>query len=95
MVVLRIPFLQVFVYYLFQAIRLVAMTLVSTVSTPGHRDDGIHFLSFVLNDLVVLMEYFMGESEFECIDCRHRVSIIIISVKIANFTCSFGGLETC
>ena len=89
---LHIPFLQAFVHYLFQAIRLVAMTLVSAVSTPGHRDDGIHFLSFVLNDLVVLMEYFMGESEFEWTDCRHCVSII--SVKSANFTCSFGGLET-
>ena len=55
-------FLQVFVHYLFQAVRVVAITLVSAVSTPGHRDDGIHFLSFLLNDLVVLLEYFMAES---------------------------------
>ena len=54
--------LQVFVHYLFQAVRVVAITLVSAVSTPGHRDDGIHFLSFLLNDLVVLLEYFMAES---------------------------------
>ena len=58
-----IHFLQVFVHYLFQAIHLVAVTLMSAVSTPGHRDNGIHLLSFVLNDLVLLMDYFTGESE--------------------------------
>ena len=67
--------LQVFVHYLFQALRVVAMTLVSAVSTPGHRDDGIYFLSFLLNDLIVLLEYFMGESEFKVIDRRQCLSI--------------------
>lgn len=67
--------LQVFVHYLFQAIHLVAMTLVSAVSTPGHRDDGIHLLSFVLNDLILLMEYFTGESKLKWIAHTQTKSI--------------------
>ena len=51
------------------------MTLVSAVSTPGHRDDGIYFLSFLLDDLIVLLEYFMGDSEFKAIDRRQCLRI--------------------
>ena len=75
MVVMCALLLQVFVHYLFQALRVVAMTLVLAVSTPGHRDDGIYFLSFLLNDLIVLLEYFMGESEFKGIDRRQCLRI--------------------
>ena len=87
--------LQVFVHYLFQALRVVAMTLVSAVSTPGHRDDGIYFLSFLLNDLVVLLEYFMGESEFQGMDHRQCLCVtcdIHVYSGQSTFSSTFAGL---